>query len=315
MKKISIITPCYNEELNVENCHRVVADLFANELNRYDYEHIFADNNSSDSTPVKLRALAENNPKVKIILNSKNFGPFRSSFNALLAAEGDAVLVFLPADLQDPPELLPKFIELWEQGKKVVYGIRANREESFLMERARRVYYRLVNSLASIDIPKNVGEFQLIDKKVVEELKKCDDHYPYIRGLIAYCGFDSIGIEYVWRKRKKGISKNNLWDLLDQGLNGLISFTTLPLRLFMMSGFVLALASIIYAFIQLIINMCSSDPRSVAGIPTLIVAIFFFSGVQLFVLGLLGEYLGSIHRQVRKRPMVIEKERINFKKK
>jgi len=311
-KTISIITPCYNEQDNVTACHQAVRKVFERDLGQYDYEHIFADNASTDGTVEQLKDLARQDPRVKLIVNSRNFGPFRSTFNALLACTGDAVVVMLAADLQDPPELIPQFVEKWQAGCQVVYGIRKTRQENILMRAVRKVYYRLVSRFAEINVPPDVGEFQLIDKVVVQALRRCEDYYPYIRGLIANCGFSATGIDYTWSARKKGKSKNRLHHLIDQGLNGIISFTNVPLRLCMLFGFMLSLLSIAYAVVNLLIGLIYYRQLIAPGMTTLIVALFFFSGVQLFFLGLLGEYIGAIHFQVRKRPLVIEKERVNF---
>jgi glycosyltransferase involved in cell wall biosynthesis len=311
-KLISIVTPCYNEGDNITDCYEAVKRIFDERLPNYDFEHVFCDNASIDTTPEVLRALAARNRRVKVILNARNFGPFCSTFNGLMATSGNAVVVLLAADLQDPPELIPEFVRRWEQGYQVVYGIRQKREEGFLMHRIRRLYYWTVSKFADIHIPPNVGEFQLVDRVIVETLREFDDHYPYIRGMIANCGFRATGVEYTWKARKRGFSKNRLYHLIDQGLNGLVSFTKVPLRLCLLSGFLLAGLSIIYALVSLIIHLATPGPLAAPGIPTLIVAIFFFSGVQLFFFGILGEYLSAVHFQVRKRPLVIEKERLNF---
>lgn len=312
-KIISIVTPCYNERDNVADCYRAVRAVFEGQLPDYDFEQVFCDNASTDGTPEVLRSMAAEDPRVKVILNSRNFGPFCSTFNGLVSTSGDAVVVLLAADLQDPPEMIVRFVRLWEQGHQVVYGIRQKREEGFLMHRVRRLYYWVVSKFADISIPPNVGEFQLIDRVIVEKLREFDDHYPYIRGMIANCGFRSVGVEYTWKARKKGLSKNRLYHLVDQGLNGLVSFTKVPLRLCLLSGFLLATFSILYALISLVIHLVYWGELAPPGIATLIVAIFFFSGVQLFFFGVLGEYISAVHFQVRKRPLVIEKERINFR--
>jgi len=309
---LSVVTPCYNEELNVEECYAAVRRIVEQELPGYDHEHIFCDNASTDRTPELLRSLAARDPRVKVIYNARNFGPFRSNFNGVLAARGDGVLVFLPADLQDPPELLPEFVARWEQGFEVVQGIRRRREESWLMRSTRKVYYRMVSRLANIQIPIDVGEFQFVDRKVVDALRRCDDYYPYIRGMIANCGFRAAGIPFTWRARQRGLSKNRLYHLIDQGLNGVISFTNLPMRLCMFAGLIIAILSMLYAGFSLVATLASSRALAPPGIPTLIVALFFFSGLQLFFFGVLGEYIAAIHFQVRKRPLVVERERLNF---
>jgi len=281
-------------------------------LPQYDYEHIFCDNASTDETATLLRELAARDPRVKVILNSRNFGPANSLFNGIVSASGDAVLTMLPADLQDPPELLPTFVKYWEQGYEVVYGIRQTREESRLMAGIRKAYYRLVKRFANISIPPDVGEFQLVDKCVIQALRQFDDHYPYIRGMIASCGFRSIGVPFTWRARKRGFSKATSYLLIDQGLNGLISFSKVPMRLCLLGGFLLAGLSILFALFALIVNAVYYQELAPPGIPTLIVGLFFLSGLQFFFLGMLGEYVLAIHFQVRKRPLVIERGRINF---
>jgi len=314
-KMISIVTPCYNEEENIRDCYGAVREVFETRLAGYDFEHIFCDNASTDRTVAILKELAREDGRVKIIVNSRNFGPFRSTFNGLLNTKGDAVVVLLAADLQDPPALIPDFVRKWEEGYQIVYGIREKREENPVMAYARKIYYRLICRFADVDIPPDVGEFQLIDRVVVEALRGFDDYYPFIRGMIASCGFRTVGLPYDWGRRKKGFSKNRLYHLVDQGLNGLISFTNIPLRLCMFFGFFLAVLSITYAVVQLVVNLIFFRTFAPPGIATLIVGLFFFSGVQLFFLGFLGEYIGAIHFQVRKRPLVIEREKINFEKK
>jgi glycosyltransferase involved in cell wall biosynthesis len=312
MALISVITPCYNEAENIRECSEAVERLFSEKLPAYEYEHIFCDNASSDNTVAILKEMASVNRRIKIIVNARNFGPFRSTFNALMQAQGDAAVVMLAADLQDPPEMIERFLHEWERGTKVVYGIRRVREEGIVLRAARRVFYRIVNMFSDFYIPPDAGEFQLIDRVVVEALRKFDDYYPYIRGMIASCGFPSVGIEYVWRARKRGMSKNRLYHLIDQALNGIISFTNIPMRICIIVGFIISFASILYAFVQLALNIFYYRRLTGPGIATLIVGLFLFCGVQLFFLGMLGEYVSAVHFQVRKRPLVIEKERINF---
>jgi glycosyltransferase involved in cell wall biosynthesis len=311
-KKIVVITPCFNEEANIRECYKRLKDVFNSELDSYDYEHIFCDNSSADNTVQILRDIAENDKNVKLILNSRNFGAFNSMFNGMMAANGDAIIPFLPADLQDPPELIPEFVKNWESGFEVVYGVRAHREESVILHNIRKFYYQIINKFASINIPLNVGEFTLIDKKVQSALKEFQDYYPYVRGMIASCGFKSTSVSYTWKARKAGISKANLYVMIDNGLNGLISFTNLPMRLCMLTGFLISFISILYSFFTIASTLFFYKGVPHSGIPTLTVALFFFAGVNLFFLGVLGEYISAIHFQVRKRPLVIERERINF---
>lgn len=313
MKTISIISPCFNEAENVRACSDAVKALFAKgaPLARYRLEHIFADNASSDGTVEILREMAANDPSIKVILNARNYGPFRSNFNALRAATGDAVLVFLPADLQDPPGMIPEFVSLWESGVEVVAGARANRQESLALRVCRRVFYRLVRSLSDVDIPIDVGEFQLIDRKVWQAVVQHDDHYPYIRGIIASVGFRRVIVPYTWEARQRGLSKNNLPRLIDQALNGIFSFTSVPMRLCTFIGIAMAALCFLYAALALGMWFVRPDlaPR---GMTTIIAALFFLSGTQLTFIGILGEYVTSIHSQVRKRPLVVERERLNM---
>lgn len=308
---VSIVTPCYNEEQNVKECYESVRNVLEDVGDDYEYEHIFCDNASTDGTVEILREIAKLDSRVKVIINSRNFGAFASMYNGLMATRGDIVVPFVPADLQDPPTLIPAMLDLWTKGFEVVYGVRANRQESWLLRSARRIYYRMVSRFANIDIPENVGEFSLIDKKVVDSLRKYDDYYPYLRGMIASCGFKSTSIPYTWNRRKRGFSKTGIYALADAGLNGLISFTNLPMRLCMFGGFIIALLSIVYASFTAVFSLIYYQEFTAPGIPTLITALFFFSGINLFFLGLLGEYISAIHFQVRKRPLVIERERIN----
>jgi polyisoprenyl-phosphate glycosyltransferase len=311
-KLISIVTPCYNEQDNVSDCYEAVRRVFEQDLLEYDFEHLFCDNASKDRTPEVLRQLAARDPRVKVIYNARNFGPFCSTFNGLLNTRGDAVVVLLAADLQDPPEVIPEFVRRWEAGYQIVYGVRTVREEGLLLRGVRKLYYRTVSKFAHIDIPPDVGEFQLVDRAIVEALRRFDDYYPYIRGMIASCGFQAVGVEYVWRARKKGLSKNRLYHLIDQGLNGLISFTRVPMRLCLLLGFALSGLSILYALFSLVVHLFLSGFTAPPGVPTLIVAVFLFSGIQLFFFGILGEYIAAIHSQVRRRPLVIERGRLNF---
>jgi glycosyltransferase involved in cell wall biosynthesis len=311
-KKISIVSPCFNEEDNVRSCYEAVRDLFAQELPDYEREHIFADNCSHDRTVAILREIAMNDPTVKVVVNSRNFGVFRSTFNALRYATGDATLVMMPVDLQDPPEVLPQFVKLWEQGTEVVAGVRssAQRQEGFLMRHTRGAFYRIVNRLAGFEIPKDVGEFQLIDRKVLDAVLRYDDHYPYIRGMIAACGFNRVLVPYTWRARTRGKSKISLLELFDQAFNGVFAFTNVPMRLCTMAGFGLSALSLLYAVLSVIIYLIepSMAPR---GTISIVVGMFFMFGVQLIFTGLLGEYVTSIHAQVRRGPLVVERERIN----
>lgn len=311
-KLLSIVTPTLNEQDNVRECRDRIARVMSGSLSDYDYEHIFTDNGSKDETVARLREIAGEDACVRVIVNSRNFGAEASILNAVRAARGDAVFVMIPADMQDPPELIPEFVANWEDGYKVVYGVRENREETALFSALRRAYYGAVDRLSEVAIPRNVGEFQLIDRVVVEALAQFDDRRPYLRGMIASCGFPSKGIGYTWTRRKRGLSKMNLYRLVDFGLNGLTSFSVLPIRICLFAGWLISLVSLLYAVTNFFISLIWYREFAEPGIATLIVALFFFGGVLLFFLGVIGEYIVAIHNQVKQRPLVIEAERINF---
>lgn len=311
-KTISVITPCFNEEENVRDCHATVKALFDGPLAAYRREHVFADNCSTDHTVEILREIAAGDSDTKVILNARNFGPMRSNFNGAMAATGDAVVLLMPADLQDPPELIPEMVRHWEAGTEIVYGIRATRSERFIMKSVRKFYYRLISKFSTIPVPPDVGDFQLVDRRVVEAMRQVEDSYPFMRIMTFEAGGSAVGIPYHWRARKRGVSKNSLLNLFDQGLNGLVTFTTAPVRIALYFGFVVAALSVLYALVNVIFTLFLFGRLAAPGITTLIVALFFFGGVQLFFIGLVGEYVLAIYDQTRRKPLVVERERINF---
>ena len=313
MKKISIITPCFNEELNVETCYLAVKKIMKAKLPNYSYEHIFSDNASSDSTILVLEKIAKKDKNVKVILNSRNVGPFRNMWNAMKNATGDAIIPLLPADLQDPAEIIPSFVKNWEKGDLVVYGVRSNRQEFWMMRFLRSIYYKLIRKFADAVIPLNSGEFLLADKLVIKSILAVDDQYPYIRGLIAQTAVKSSSINYTWVKRKKGKSKNSFIDLIDQAINGFVSTSRIPARFALLFGFIFSIIGFIGAAITFISFLLNKESVA-SGIPTIIVAIFLFGGIQLLFFGIIGEYILSIHGQVRKSPPMFEIKKINFKK-
>jgi polyisoprenyl-phosphate glycosyltransferase len=311
-KTISVVTPCYNEELNINEAYEAVRKVFEKHLAGYQREHIFCDNASTDASQRMLRELAARDPQVKVILNARNFGPMKNNYNGVMAATGDVVLMFLPCDLQDPPEMLPDFVKKWEEGYEIVYGIRAVREEGWAMRVVRGVYYELLTRFSEVSVPPGVGDFQLIDRRIVESMREVRDGYPFLRMMTFEVGGPSFGIPYTWRARKRGMSKNRMTALVDQGLNGLISFTTAPLRIGLYIGFLIALASLLYAIVSVLTQLIGVGRVAPPGVPTLIVALFFFAGVQLFFMGLIAEYIIAIYSQVRSKPVVFERERLNF---
>ncbi len=308
-KLISVVTPCYNEELNVNLIYSKVKEVFQN-LPQYRYEHIFIDNCSKDNTVSILKEICKSDVNVKLIVNTRNFGWMRSPYYALLQSGGDATILIV-ADLQDPPEMIFRFLEKWEEGFKVVIGVKAQAEESRLMFLIRSTYYNLINKLSDTELIKNYTGYGLYDKVIIDILRTLDDPYPYFRGLISDIGYEVFKIPYTQPTRKRGISTSNFYALYDVGILGITNHSKMPLRLATFIGFVMSLCSLGIAFIYFIYKLVRWDWFS-AGQAPLVIGLFFFSSVQLFFIGIVGEYIGSIHTQVLKRPLVIEKERINF---
>ena len=311
-KSICIVTPCFNEEEGIRDCYDAVRRVFEQHLPNYERRHLFCDNASTDATVDILREIAADDNQVKVIVNARNFGPMRSHFNGVKNAEGDATLLFLPADLQDSPDLLPEFVKLWEQGYEVVFGIRANRVEGFPMVAIRKLYYRLVSGSTYLDMPPDVGDFQLVDAKVLEAIKTFDDSYPFVRAMAFEVGFKQVGVPYTSQARAKGVSKNRFFHLIDQGLNGLTSFSTAPIRAALAVGLILSILSIAFAIFNAVLFFTPLGQEVPRGTTLIITALFFFAGTQLFFMGIIGEYVLSIFNQVRNRPLVVERERINF---
>jgi glycosyltransferase involved in cell wall biosynthesis len=308
-KLISVVSPCYNEQLNVEELYKQVKEVFA-ELPQYRYEHIFIDNASTDNTVVILKKMATNDHNIKIIVNIKNFGHIRSPYYGLLQAHGDAV-VLMASDLQDPPATIKQFIHKWEEGNSIVVGVKNQSEENALMFAVRKIYYNLIRKLSDIEQIKNFTGFGLYDQKFIEVLRKLKDPYPYFRGLITEVGFNRAEITYVQPARKRGKTSNNFYSLYDLAMLGFVNHSKIPLRLASFIGFGMSVISFTIGIIYLVYKLLFWD-RFEAGLAPLTIGIFLFSSIQLFFIGILGEYIGAIYTQVRERPLVIEKERVNF---
>lgn len=308
-KLVSIVTPCYNEEENIEEVVNQVKNIFSG-LTKYNYEHIVIDNASSDSTQKLLRSMASKNKCLKVIFNARNFGHIKSPFYGLLQAKGDAVIL-LVADLQDPIEKILEFLNEWENGFKIVVGVKNKSKESPIFFAIRKFYYGLINLLSRDSLIKNFTGFGLYDRRVIDILRTIKDPYPYFRGLICEIGFEIKKIPYIQPVRLRGFTKNNLYTLYDIAMLGITNHSKVPLRLAVFSGFLLSVLSFSFALLQVILKLIFWDSYSI-GVSTIVVSIFFFSSVQLFFIGILGEYIGSIHTQVLNRPLVIEKERLNF---
>jgi len=308
-KLISIVTPCFNEEENVREVYQQVKDVFA-QIPAYRYEHIFIDNASTDKTVSILREIAKNDFNVKVIINSRNFGAARSPYHALLQSRGDATIVVM-ADLQDPPPLIKDLVKKWEEGYKLVLAVKEKSEESSIMFAIRQFYYNLYNKVSNIQIITNYCGFGLYDKAILDILRKLDDPYPDLRSLLGEIGFERAFLTYSQPIRKKGKSKNNFYNLYDQAMLGITSDSKIPLRLASFIGFSVSLLSLLVAIGYLVYKLLYWQNFQL-GIAPLVIGIFFFGGVQLLFLGVIGEYIGAIFTQVKKRPLVIEKERINF---
>lgn len=308
-KLISVVTPCYNEEGNVDELYRRVAAQFA-QLPGYDYEHIYIDNASTDGTVGRIKALAAIDPRVKLIVNTRNFGIIRSSNHALLQARGDAV-INMASDMQEPPELIGEFVRKWEAGYKVVVGVKPRSKETPLMFILRRLYYATIGRISDVQLVPNYTGFGLYDREVIEQIRKIDDAYPYFRGLVADLGYPRAEIPYVQPLRMRGVTKNNFYALYDMAMLGITSHSKLPLRLATMAGFALSVLSLLISCLYLILKLAYWDAFSL-GLAPILIGFFFFASVQLFFIGILGEYIAAIHTQILHRPLAIERERVNF---
>ena len=306
---ISIVTGCYNEEDNVaELAERVRAVLES--IPGYEYEHIFIDNASTDRTVAILREICAHDARVKVIVNTRNFGHVRSPYHGLLQARGDAVCC-IAADLQDPPELIREFVAKWEEGYKVVVGVKNQSLEKRSMFFVRGLYYRLINSLSEVPLIANFTGYGLYDRVVIDALREIDDPYPYFRGLVSDLGYEHIEIPYVQQRRERGVTKNSFYTLYDLAMLGITNHSKVPLRLAMMAGFLLSVLALGVSLIYLVLKLMFWQTFDM-GLAPLLIGIYFFGSVQLLFIGILGEYIGSIHTQVYHRPHVVEKERINF---
>jgi polyisoprenyl-phosphate glycosyltransferase len=309
MKLITVLTPCYNEEENVGPLYEAVKAVFA-ELPQYRYEHLFIDNASQDRTATILRDLASRDANVKVILNTRNFGHIRSPYHALMQARGDAI-VAMAADFQDPPPMIRQFVQLWESGYKVVMAVKEVSRENRLMFAIRQRYYGTLARIANVQIVENATGFGLYDRVVVEALREMNDPYPFFRGLIAEIGYDVARVPFDQPRRVRGVSSQNFYSLYDLAFLGIVSHSKVPLRLATMLGFAMGTLSLLVAFGYLIAKLLFW-PRFTLGVAPILIGFFFLSSVQLFFVGIVGEYIGSMFTHMKKIPLVFEKERINF---
>lgn len=306
---VVVVAPCYNERENVPVLYEAVRTALSG-LPGIRWELLFIDNASADGTQDALRRVAASDPRVKVIINQRNFGHVRSPFHGLLQAGGDAVVV-MASDLQDPPELLPEFVARWQQGCPVVVGQKTNSEEAPVFFAVRRAYYKLVRRLADVEVLQNVTGFGLYDRKVVEAFRALDDPYPYARGLISELGYAVACVPYQQPKRRRGLTKNNFYSLFDVAMLGITTHSKVPLRLATMLGFAGSALSFAVGLVYLVYKLLFWY-RFPLGVAPAVIGLSFFASVQLFFIGVIGEYVGAIHTRVSKRPLVVEKERINF---
>jgi len=310
MKKISIVTACYNEEENVEELYTQVKKVMNEQVSQYKYEHIFIDNASEDKTVEILKKIALKDKNVKIIVNSRNFGHIKSPTHALFQATGDAVISVV-ADLQDPPELIPEFIKKWEEGNDIVLAMKKESEENGLMFKVRELYYELLSKLSEVRIFKNSTGFGLFDRKVMEALKMMKDPYPFFRGMLGEVGYKVALVPYNQPVRVRGVTKNNFYSLYDMGMLGIINNSKVPLRMAIFIGVLFGILSALVGIGYFVAKLLYWDTMSLGMAPLLILTSFMFS-VMLFFIGIIGEYIGAIYTQVLNRPLVFEQERINF---
>lgn len=309
-KLISVVIPCYNEQDNIRPMVDTITKIFREELPAYRYEIIYIDNHSTDDTRKILRKICEKDKHVKAIFNAKNFGQMRSPVHGFKQAYGDAV-IRLNADFQDPPELIPKFVHSWEEGNKIVLGIKNKTEEGAFMAFVRRQYYKILRKITNVGHIENYTGVGLYDKAFVDVVRKIHDPMPYFRGMVAEFGYDYSVVYYDRPNRRAGKSKNNFYTLYDVAMTGITSYSKVLLRLATFLGAIIGVASFVVAIVYFILKLIHWDWFP-GGVAPLVIGVFFLGGIELFFIGLLGEYVQSINQRVLDRPLVVEEERLNF---
>lgn len=310
MSKISIVVPCYNEQDNVELLAEKIVNVFKTDLRKYQYELIFIDNDSEDLTRPKIRSLCEKDLNIKAIFNAKNFGQFNSPYYGLQQSTGDCCILMC-ADFQDPVEMIPQFVREWELGYKIVIGKKTSSQENRFVYFLRSCYYKLIKRFSDVEQIEHFTGFGLYDKDFINILKELKDPTPFLRGIVAELGFKRKDIPYEQQKRRAGKTKNNIYTLYDAAMLSFTSYTKVGLRMITFIGFAIAGLSMIVGLVYLILKLVYWD-RFIAGTAPIVLAVFFFGAVQLFFLGILGEYVLSMNARIMNRPLVIEEERINF---
>lgn len=310
MKKISILVPCYNEEENVIPLSETIIQVFNNDLSEYDYELIFIDNCSTDTTRTKIIMLCSQNKKIKAIFNSKNFGQFNSPYYGICQTTGDCTIPMC-ADFQDPVEMIPKFVHEWENGYKIICGIKTSSRENKIVYLLRSIYYKLIKKMSSVEQIEHFTGFGLYDKSFVDVLRNLNDPLPFIRGIVAELGPTRKDIEYEQQKRRAGKTHNNWYSLYDAAMLSFTSYTKIGLRLATFGGFICSAISILVAIIYFVLKLIYWD-NFPAGIVPILIGVFLMGSIQLFFIGLIGEYIMNMNTRLMNRPLVVEEERINF---
>ena len=308
-KNITIVSATYNEEGNILDFYDRTSNAIKN-ITKYQFDFLFIDNASTDNTLKILKELAKKNQHVKIISNTRNFGHIRSPYWGIIQSQGHAT-IYLASDLQDPPELIPEFIKAWEVGYKIALGIKSESKDNFFMHFLRKTYYYLLNKISDVPIVKNATGFGIYEKSVLDVIRKINDPYPFLRGIIADLGYEVKEIPFVQEGRIRGISKNNFYTLFDIGMLGVINHSNIPIRLASFFGMIIGSVSLAIALLFFIFKLLYWDSFPF-GVSPIIIGMFFMFGLVLIFIGLLGEYVASIHVFLKNRPVVVEKERINF---
>lgn len=310
MKKISILVPCYNEEENIIPISKAIIGEIEKNLPQYDYELVFIDNDSRDRTREYLRLICKENPKIKAILNAKNFGQFNSPYYGICNTTGDCTICMV-ADFQDPIELIPILVHEWEKGYKIVSAIKTASKENRIMRFLRTCYYKLIKRMSDVEQIEHFTGFGLYDKSFIEVLRELDDPMPFIRGIVAELGYKRKDIEYTQAQRRAGKTHNNWYRLYDAAMLSFTSYTKIGLRIATIGGFICSGLSLGVAIVYFILKLLNWDSFA-AGMSPVLIGVFLMGSIQLFFIGLLGEYVMNINTRVMKRPLVIEEERINF---
>ncbi len=310
MKKVSVLIPCYNEEDNVVPMSEAIVELFTQKLQQYDYELLFIDNDSTDNTRKLLREICAKNSKIKAIFNAKNFGQFNSPYHGILQTTGDCCISMV-CDFQDPIDLIPQYLEAWEEGYKIAIGIKTSSKENPIMYRLRSMYYKFIKKFSDVEQIEHFTGSGLYDRDFIEVLRDLKDPTPFLRGIVAELGYKRKEIPYEQPKRRAGKTHNNFYRLYDAAMLSITSYTKVGLRICTFFGVICGMLSALIGFIYLILKLVCWN-NFAAGMAPVLIGMFFLGAIQLFFIGFIGEYVLSINQRVMNRPLVVEEERINF---